>query len=346
MNHQKKWITIKDLAQMADVSVSTVSRALADNPKIAQATRDKIQALARQTGFALNQTASSLRSRQSSVISVIIALLHESDQHLDDPFMMTMLANLADALSDLGYDMLLRKVQAYEDGWIERVRRGQRPAGVILIGQSSLHEEIDRAVNGGCPIIAWGARMEDQHYVTVGSDNRAGGKAAALHLLDQGYERIAFLGDRSLPEVGQRYEGYCAALRERGQTVLEELYEPSGFGPDHALEAAQHLLSRGVSFDGIVCASDVIALSAIRALAEAGRSVPRDVGVVGFDDIQMARHSTPTVTTVAQDIAGGARNLALGIQAMIQGRKIASIEMPCRLMVRQSSAGKAAQART
>jgi DNA-binding LacI/PurR family transcriptional regulator len=340
MNEQNRWVTIKDLAKIADVSVSTVSRALADNPRIARETRDKIQQLARETGFSINQTASSLRSRHSSVISVIIALLHETDQHLDDPFMMTMLANLADALADLGYDMLLRKVQAYEDGWIEKVRRGQRPAGIILIGQSSLHEEIDRAVHGGAPIIAWGAKIPGQHYVTVGSDNAAGGHSAVRHLLAQGYSRIAFLGDRSLPEVAQRYAGYRAALAEQGIAADEALYERSGFRADHALDAVQRLLARKVDFDAIVAASDVIAITAIHALIASGRSIPGDVGVVGFDDIQLARYNSPPVTSVAQDIAAGARHLADGVTAMIAGREVASIEMPCRLVVRQSSGAK------
>jgi DNA-binding LacI/PurR family transcriptional regulator len=337
MSEQNRWITIKDLAKMADVSVSTVSRALADNPRIGRETRDRIQQLARETGFTLNQTASSLRSRQSTVISVIFALLHETDQHLDDPFFMTMLANLADTLTDLGYDMLLRKVQVYEEGWIEKIRRGQRPAGIILIGQSSLHEEIDHAVRGGCPIIAWGAKIEGQHYVTVGSDNVAGGKVAAQHLLDQGYRRIAFVGDRDLPEVAQRYAGYRAALTERGIVPDETLYQRSGFRADHAMEAVERLLARHVNFDAIVAASDVIAVSAIHALAAAGRSVPRDVGVVGFDDIPLAQYNHPSVTTVAQNIAAGAEHLADGITEMIAGRKVASIEMPCRLVVRQSS---------
>jgi DNA-binding LacI/PurR family transcriptional regulator len=332
-----RWITIKDLAKMADVSVSTVSRALADNPRIGRKTRDKIQQLARETGFTLNQTASNLRSRQSSVISVIIALLHETDQHLDDPFMMTMLANLADTLTDLGYDMLLRKVQAYEDDWIDKIRRGQRSAGIILIGQSSLHEEIDRAVRGGCPIIAWGAKIFGQSYVTVGSDNVAGGLMAARHLLAQGYRRIAFLGDRSLPEVGQRYAGYRAALAEHGIAADEALYERSGFRADHALEAVERLMARGGDFDAIVAASDVIAVTAIHALAASGRSIPGDVGVVGFDDIQMAQYNNPSVTSVAQDIAAGARHLGDGITEMIAGRAVSSIEMPCRLVVRQSS---------
>jgi DNA-binding LacI/PurR family transcriptional regulator len=155
--------------------------------------------------------------------------------------------------------------------------------------------------------------------------------------LAQGYRRIAFLGDRALPEVAQRYAGYRAELADQQIAVDEALYECSGFRADHALQAMERLLARKVDFDAIVAASDVIAVSAIHALTACGRSIPDDVGVVGFDDIQLAQYNNPSVTSVAQDIATGARHLVHGITEMIAGREVSSVEMPCHLVVRQSS---------
>jgi DNA-binding LacI/PurR family transcriptional regulator len=143
-----------------------------------------------------------------------------------------------------------------------------------------------------------------------------------------------------LPEVAQRYAGYRAALAEQGIAADEALYERSGFRADHALDAVHRLLARNVGFDAIVAASDVIAITAIHALTAAGRSIPGDIGVVGFDDIQLAQYNSPSVTSVAQDIVAGARHLAEGITGMIAGQEVASIEMPCRLVVRQSSGAK------
>lgn len=336
-NKPGSWITIKDLAKMADVSTSTISRALADNPLIAQETRQRIQKLAQEVGFVLNQSASALRSQQSRVISVIIALQHENDQHLDDPFMMTMLASLADALTDQGYDMLLRKVQTHEDLWLEKVRRTHRPAGIILIGQSLEHDEINRAASNGCPIIAWGAKLPGQHYPTVGSDNYRGGQMATRHLAQQGYRHIAFLGDRSLPEVGQRYGGYRDALAESGLPLDPQLYVKSGFKPEHAFEAAQSLFTRDRPCDSVVAASDVIAVNAIRAAVGAGLSVPKQFGVVGFDNVPQSAYSNPPLTTVAQDIRHGANLLAQGVHAMIGGHHVDAVELPCQLIVRKSS---------
>jgi DNA-binding LacI/PurR family transcriptional regulator len=330
-------MTITDIARMAGVSVSTVSRALADNPLISEKTREKIQQIARETGFSLNPLASSLRSKQSRTISVIITTVHEKTQHLYDPFWMTMLAHLAETLTDSGYEMLLSKTSVHAEGWIERTRRTQRPAGIILIGQSREHAAIEEAARAGCPVVVWGARMEPQSYPTVGSDNRGGGALAARHLIERGYRRIAFLGDRTLPEIAQRYEGYCLALREAGLPLDPGLAVTSGFDPDHALDAARGLIGSGVAFDAVMASSDVIAISAMHALAAAGRAVPDEVGVVGFDDIQMAAFTTPSLTTIRQDIASGARLLVENIASVIAGRAVQSVEMPGQLIERQST---------
>jgi DNA-binding LacI/PurR family transcriptional regulator len=334
-------MTITDIARLAGVSVSTVSRALAGNPLISEKTRERIQEIARDTGFSLNPLASSLRSKQSRTISVIITLVHEKTQHLYDPFWMTMLAHLAETLTDMGYEMLLSKTSVHAEGWIERTRRMQRPAAIILIGQSREHAAIEAAARAGCPVVVWGARMEPQSYPTVGTDNKGGGALAARHLIERGYRRIAFLGDRTLPEIAQRYEGYRAALNEAGIALDPRLTVTSGFDPDHALAAAQALIAGEAQFDAVMAASDVIAISAMHALAAAGRSVPDEVGVVGFDDIQMAAFTTPSLTTIRQDIAGGARLLVENAASVIAGRAVESVEMPGRLMVRQSTRGQA-----
>ncbi len=330
-------MTMSDMARLAGVSESTISRALADNPLIAQETRHRIQELARLTGYSVNPAASSLRTKQSKVMSVVIPLVHERDQHLSDPFMMTMLAYLADALTGQGYDLLLSKIQAHEERWVERLFRTQRAAGAILIGQSLEHQAIDRAARAGVPLAVWGARMESQSYSTVGSDNRQGGYLAARHLIETGRRRIAFLGERRVPEISQRFDGYLRAHHEAGLAPQAELEVQSGFAAAQAYDAARSLVSAGVPFDGIVAGSDVIAMSAIRALSEVGLRTPDEVGVVGFDDIEMAAYTTPPLTTVRQDMATGALLLVERVIAAAAGQAPQSVEMPAELIVRRST---------
>ena len=326
-----------DLAKLAGVSKSTVSRALADSPLIGERTRRRIQALANEAGYQVNPLARSLRSRQSRVIAVAIPLVHERDQHLSDPFMMTMLALLADALGNRGYNMLLSKVSAHEDGWVRRLQQPGQADGVILIGQSFEHAAINEAARAGLALAAWGTQLKGQRYPSIGTDNRMGGRLATEHLIAHGRRRIAFLGDERLPEVAHRFEGYRAALREHGLRRDTALHVRSPFAAADAYQAARTLAAQGVAFDAVVAASDVIAMNAIRALTESGRRVPQDVSVTGFDDILLAEYAQPALTTVRQEMARGAAALVDTVIAAIQGEPTVSIALEPTLIVRESA---------
>ncbi len=326
-----------DIAKLAGVSESTVSRALKDSPLIAASTRERIQRLAEEAGYAVNPIASSLRSRQTGVITVAVPLVHEREPHLVDPFMMMMLAHLADALSDRGYNMLLSKVAAHQDGWVRRLQQPGRSDGVILIGQSFEHGSINEAARAGIPLTAWGTRLPAQKYPVVGTDNRLGGQIGTEHLIRHGRRRIAFLGDERLPEVGHRHEGYRHALRAAGLKAHSELHVRSHFGSEDAYASVRMLIDSGADFDGVMAASDVIAISAIRALSESGRRVPQDVSVVGFDDILLAEHAHPPLTTVRQELAQGAIKLVDTVIAAIRGEQPESTTLAPSLIVRASA---------
>ena len=326
-----------DLAKLAGVSKSTVSRALADSPLISERTRRRIQALASESGYQVNPLARSLRSQQSRVIAVAIPLVHEREPHLSDPFMMTMIALLADEIGNRGYNMLLSKVAAHEDGWARRLLHPGQADGAILIGQSYEHASINEAARAGLAIVAWGTQLKGQRYPSVGTDNRMGGRLATEHLIMHGRRRIGFLGDERLPEVGHRFEGYRAAMREHGQRRDPALHVRSAFSANEAYVAAGALVANAPDLDGVVAASDVIAMNAIRALVESGRRVPQDVSVVGFDDIFLAQYVQPALTTVRQDLAQGAGALVDTVIAAILGEPTVSLTLQPTLVVRESA---------
>jgi DNA-binding LacI/PurR family transcriptional regulator len=330
-------LQMSDIAKLAGVSESTVSRALKDSPLIAASTRERIQRLAEEAGYAVNPVASSLRSRQTGVITVAVPLVHEREPHLVDPFMMTMLAHLADALGDRGYNMLLSKLATHQDGWVRRLQQPGRSDGVILIGQSIEHGSINEAARAGIPLVAWGTRLPAQKYPVVGTDNRLGGQLGTGHMIRHGRRRIAFLGDERLPEVSHRHEGYRDALREAGLKAHPELHVRSHFGSEDAYSSMRTLIETGADFDGVMAASDVIAISAIRALVESGRRVPQDVSVVGFDDILLAEHAHPSLTTVRQELAQGAIKLVETVIAAIRGEGPESTTLAPSLIVRASA---------
>jgi DNA-binding LacI/PurR family transcriptional regulator len=330
-------LTMDDIARLAGVAKSTVSRALAGSAVVAADTRERVRQIAEQHGYVINTVASGLRLRRTRTIAVVILLRHDAQQSISDPFFMEMLAHLADCLAARGYDLLLSKITAPSSSWIQVIERSRKVDGVILIGQSLEHAQISAAASGGMPVVVWGAKMKGQTYITVGTDNREGGRMAALHLIARNRRAIAFVGDCRVPEVRQRHAGYLAALKAAGIIADSRLVVPSLFEPEDALLAIRRLIDSGAGFDGIVAASDVIAMAAIQALSAAGRRVPEDVAVTGFDDIAMAAHATPPLTTIRQDIARGAALLTEFILDRVDGKAPRSIEMEPELVVRGST---------
>lgn len=330
-------LTMEELARQVGVSKSTVSRALADNKLIAEETRRRIQTLAAQRGYRVNRAARALSSRMTHTIGVTFFLEHDPRQSISDPFFLAMLGAIADALTEHQHNLVLSKVPSNATAWLEQTLSAHQVDGLIFIGQSLQHQALNEAVLSGTPIVVWGALLENQRYVTVGSDNATGGYRATSHLVEQGCKRIAFLGNVALPEVAQRFDGYTRALSEHGLTRTKVRPTTVHFDSEAAYGEVSRLLDTGAHIDGIVAASDVIAMSAIRALIDRGRKVPDDVAVTGFDDIPLAGYLTPPLTTVRQDITRAGRLVVQKLMDQIAGRPATSTLLPVELIVRGSS---------
>jgi DNA-binding LacI/PurR family transcriptional regulator len=327
---------ITDLARLAGVSAGTVSRALADSELISKKTRDRIQALAREHDFRPNVMARNLRIKRSGAIGVLIPLGHEVAQHISDPFFMSLLGHLADALTERGHDLLLSRVIPTHPDWLIDVVNSGRVDGVILIGQSDQSAVIEAVAERYLPLVAWGANLEGQKHCSVGTDNRKGGELAARHLVEKGAKRFAFLGDPVAPEIAERLEGVRSALTAAGYGDALEIL-PAHLTAETAHPAiSQWLNSIDTVPDGIIAASDVIALSTIRALFEQGRNVPNDVRVIGYDDIPLANQTSPPLTTVKQDLVAGAAHLVDLLFRRIGGEKTDSVVLAPQLIVRAS----------
>lgn len=325
-----------EVARRAGVSLSTVSRALAGSPAISEKTRRVVRAAAEQLDYRVDAAGSSLRTGLTRTVGVVIPLSHAANQSFSDPFFLEILGAVADELSACGYSMLLAKVTDDPTDWIRHVVRGRRADGVIVIGQSLYHESLNRHA-AEFPTVVWGARIPGQKYVSIGSDNEAGGHDATSHLLAQGCRRIVFLGDPAAPEVAARLRGHLRALSEARVETPPNLQIPVRFGSDTAYHAVGGLLSTDVEFDGVIASSDVFAIGAMRALAERGRRVPADVAVVGFDDIPFAAHTMPPLTTIRQDCRAGARLLVESLLRIIRHERSTTVVIPTQLVVRASS---------
>lgn len=146
-----------DIAELAGVHPSTISRALAGSPLVAKKKRDEILKLARERGYVINSAARNLRLQRTQTISVVIPLGHEAGQALTDPFFMEMIGYLADEITQRGYGMFLQKILPPMDDWLLRLIASQRTDGIIIIGQSTEHKAIEAAASNYQPLVVWGA---------------------------------------------------------------------------------------------------------------------------------------------------------------------------------------------
>ncbi|WP_322963397.1 LacI family DNA-binding transcriptional regulator [Sphingomonas fuzhouensis] len=334
--------TIADLADMAGVSPGTVSRALAGKSLVNAETRARIQALADEHGFRPNQMASRLRTRRTGVIGIVVPLGHDRRQHLSDPFFMTMLGHLADALTENGYDVMLSRVIPDAPDWLDRVVDSGMVDGVLLIGQSNQYEAIERVARRYRPLVAWGVTLPDQVHAAVGTDNAGGGYLAGRRLIERGCRRIAFLGDIRAPEIRQRHDGVARAMAEAGLDGPVQL-------PTHLAsevmeqEIAAHidtLLAQGggtMPIDGIAAASDMIAITAVRVLADRAIAVPDAISVIGYDDLPLAAQAVPRISTIRQDIAVGAQAMVEALFARIGGGEAGSVVLDPELVLRETA---------
>lgn len=330
-----------DIARLAGVHVSTVSRALAGSPLVEPRMRETILALAERHGYVVNRAARSLRTSRTDTLTVAIPLAHERGQALTDPFFTAMLGQLADEITRRGLALHLEKFLPPMHDWLAKLIAARRSDGIIVIGQSTEHAALEQAAARYAPLVVWGGHLPKQRYCVVGTDNVGGGRMATEHLVKCGRRRIVFLGDPSIPEIRLRCDGYKLALERAARGHAPPRVIKAHMTPEAAHTAMRRFIDSRSEFDAVFAATDVIAISSMRALAASGYSVPGDVAVVGYDDIAMAAHVHPSLTTVRQDLARGASLLVDLLLRRIAGEATESVLLPAELVVRESSGGAA-----
>lgn len=331
----KRRMQMTDIARMAGVSVSTVSRALSGSPLIPEVTRHRIAELAKSVKYRVNVGAANLRKQNVQTIGVVI--LSDTKRMISDPFLLSLLGSVADTLDERGMWLLLIRLQANRRHIMSDMVCSGQVDGLIVIGQRTLHDYLNELSRDGFPMVVWGAPLPDALYSVVGGDNAMGGYLATRHLIQQGSRRIAFFGDCSHPEVGLRFQGYQRALQEAGIEQDPRLLQPFLFGDEHLRAAVEIWLESQLSFDAIFAASDVSAISLMGALAERGIRVPRHVRVVGYDDIALADQVRPTLSTIHQPTGEAGRALVDLLFEALAGHPKRNIVLTAELIVREST---------
>jgi LacI family transcriptional regulator len=337
-------VTIRELAHLSGVSIGTVSRALNGYTDVNPETRERIVRLARELDYTPAAAARSLVTQRSHVVGVFLET-GEGHPDLQHPFFHEVLVGLKHEIGAGGYDLLLFASEHPGNGYGEHsyLKRARHHSveGVALMGVDAEDPEVRRLTRSGLPCVGVDVALSGPATEYVMSDNPAGAALAVEHLHDLGHRRIATITGLVETRPGaDRLRGYRDALRARGLGYRDE-YVAYG---DFYVESGQHAMARLLELDepptAVVCASDLMALGAIRAVADRGQSVPRDVSIVGFDDIQLAGHVQPPLTTLRQDKARLGAEAGRALTRLIAADVAVpeAITLPVELIVRASTA--------
>ncbi len=331
--------TIADIAALAGVSKSTVSRALNDSPLIGAETKERIHAIAREHDFQLNVPAQRLSLRQSNVVGLPMFDWGKGAKAMD-LFMLEIMGGISSGLHEQGYDLLVLQVPIDDLEWSRRTLESGRADGFVILSASCSPEQLDALVEADVPFVLWGAASPEHTYCSVTGDSLTGGRLATEHLLAAGRRRIALVGGPGWSwEIHDRRRGYESALTDAGLELDPALVVHTQWSEAEksAAAAVSELLRHEPALDGVVANSDFFALGAIEALREHGRRVPEDVAVVGYDDVSVAAFSNPPLTTIRQDGPLAGRLLARGLVQYLQTGAVSSATIPAQLVVRRSA---------
>ncbi|WJG07885.1 LacI family DNA-binding transcriptional regulator [Aliiglaciecola sp. LCG003] len=329
-----------DIAHLAGVSQSTVSRALRDSPLVNQETKDKVKAIARELNYKVDKNASNLRQQQSRTIALLLFEDPTTDDSLINPFFLNMLGSITKASALAGYDLLI-SFQNMSDDWHAEFEDTNKADGIILLGYGDFvdySDKLSQLEEQQTHFVRWGAQDKDHPGVSIGCDNYQGGFDITQHLIDAGRKHFAFIGgaDSHAPEFQARYLGHCDALKQAGLAVIKDNQIEAFSTENSGYEAAQTLISKGHKVDAIFCASDLIAIGVIQAYQDQQLNVPNDVAVVGYDNIPVSRFTNPGLTTVAQNTALAGELLVNSLLKLISGAVVEPQLMQVEVVVRQS----------
>ncbi len=341
--HSQRKPTSFDIAYLAGVSQPTVSRALRGSPTVSEETRKRIEAIAQQLNYKVDKNASNLRSQQSNTLALLFFEDPTPDDSMINPFFLSMLGSITRTCANRGYDLLI-SFQQLSSNWHVDYEDSRKADGVILLGYGDYEEyraRLDQLVAQGTHFVRWGEAGIGPQGSTLGCDNHQGGLEVTRHLVASGRRRIAFVGEANshYPEFFDRYKGYAAALEEAGLAVEPDLQIGGLNTEDEGHAAVGILREKGVTFDAVFAASDTIAIGVLRALQEAGLSVPGDVAIAGFDDIPAAQLTTPPLTTFRQNAGKAGEMLVDMLLKRVRNEPVENQMLPGELIVRKSTGG-------
>ncbi len=295
--------TLKDVAQLAGVSAATVSYALSGKRTISEETKQRIQAAIEELDYVPDLNARSLGTRDSKLIGIVVPQTEPGDRLMfQNSFYSEVLGSIEYYARQQGYHILISATDANESYLTLAKKRNLD--GIIVIGMypDGFYQEMKKTQ---IPIVLIDSYCNDHYYHNIRIDDAYGSYLATKYMLECGHKDIAFFAGQ-LKENGvmkKRLLGYQQALQEFEVPYRKEYVFEGQIDYESGIALAEQLLESGLPATGIVAAADILAIGIMKGLYEAGKSVPEDFSVIGFDDAEMSRYMTPGLTTVRQQIS-------------------------------------------
>lgn len=339
-------VTSFDVAALAGVSQSTVSRALAGDPVVSEPTRTRVLAAARELNYHVDENAARLRTGRTGTIAVVV-ISREGEDHKDvNPFYFSLLGAICAAASSRGHETLV-SFQSAQDTLSGRYEEQRKADGLIVIGTTANRAAWDyfRGVDeSGAHIVYWGSPFDDK-LDWIRADNHEGARMATGHLIDNGYRRIACITSDRSPQrqFKERYDGYVARMAEAGLPTHAVEIDESLPREEQGRRAVANLIASGEPFDAIFVVCDQIALGVLLELHERGMAVPKQVGVIGFDAIRSGAFAIPPLSSVEPDFQSAGTMLVDKLLHRIAGQPSHDSRVRVRLVPRASSTGPGAR---
>lgn len=290
-------VTIKDVARVAGVSHTTVSRALRDHDAISAETRAKVKAVAASMGYVPNTSARELVTRRSKILGVVVT-------RIDDPFFGEIIKGIDHALSAVGYSLFLAVTDQnpQREREVIQLMSQRRVEGIIICSTSvsAAHQAVLERLDVASVTINNQAREQVGH--AVAHNDVQGAIELTQHLLALGHRRLGFIGSAVAGKTSQdRFDGFAQALSAAGMALDDSLVVAAVDGQiESGTMAAHQLFAHAQPPSAIVCFNDLVAIGAMQAARERGIDVPTECSITGFDDVQLAAYSVPQLTTFAQ----------------------------------------------
>lgn len=332
-------VTSFDVAAEAGVSQSTVSRALAGDPVVSEATRLRVAEAARKLNYFVDNNAARLRTGKTGTLAVVVICRPDEDRKDLNPFTYALLGSICAAASARGYETLV----SFQDGPANlsgRYEEQRKADGLIVIGttQNAAAWDYYRELGAtGMSWVCWGSPYDDLEWIR--SDNHEGARLATGHLIERGCGKIACIGSLgSLQrQFKERWDGYAERMERAGLEPWLVEIEDGLSREEQGRRAVRALLASGRPCDGIFAVCDEIALGALRELTELGLKVPQQIALIGFDGIRASAHAMPPLSTVQPDFAAAGAMMVDKLLAGIAGESHEQRRVPVQLLVREST---------